>query len=86
MRGRLMMTDTLHALFNRTWLLDCDVCGDRVRLRVPEPDHSAEWQTLVNQWRAEHHGLVYLDSAPSTMHGPVTAHAADVTLNGCESE
>ncbi len=78
------MTDTLQALFNRTWLLDCDVCGDRVRLSVPEPGNQAGWQTFVNQWNAEHHGHVYLDSAPSTMHGPVAALAADVALNRCE--
>jgi len=79
------MTDTLHALFNRTWLLDCDFCGDRVRLHWPEPGSSAEWQTLINQWRDEHHGHVYIDSVPSTMHGPVTALAADVTVNRCEA-
>ncbi len=84
-RGAAKMTDTLHALFNRTWLLDCDACGDRVRLRVPEHGNPAQWQTVVNQWRAEHHGHAYLDSAPSTMHGPVAALAADVTLNRCEA-
>lgn len=79
------MTDTLHALFHRTWLLCCDLCGDQTRLVWPDATVDRDsWQRFVNAWKAEHDGgHVYIDSCPSTMTGPTTIHPADATVRGC---
>ena len=82
------MTDTLHAIFNRTWLLHCDFCDDRVRLVCPDVTVDRElWQRFVNHWKDEHGGHVYMDSVPSTLPGPVTAYPDELAVRRCvESE
>lgn len=78
------MTDTLHAIFNPTWLLHCDFCEDRVRLVRPDATVDRQlWQRFVNDWKDEHHGHVYMDSVPSTLPGPVAAYPAGLTVRTC---
>lgn len=79
------MTDTLHAIFNRTWLLHCDCCADRVRLVCPDTTvDRIEWQAFVNHWKDEHHGHVYIDTVPSTIPGPPTCYPSAATVRRCE--
>ncbi len=83
-RRERKVTDTLHALFHRTWLLHCDICEDRVRLPCPDTHDRDEWQAFINAWKAVHHGHVYLDSAPNGLPGPVTTSGAGAVLTECE--
>ena len=80
------MSDTLHAIFNRTWLLHCDYCGDRVRLVWPDATvDELLWQRFINIWKDEHGGHVYMDSVPSTMAGPLACYPDELSVRRCAS-
>lgn len=54
-------------LAGSTWLLACDLCGNRTRL----PDHHADLNRYLYEWKLIHDGHVYLDR-PGVFNPPMT--------------
>jgi hypothetical protein len=81
-----MTGDVLHAVLHRTWLLECGLCGDQVRLTWPTAADAGTWQTLINDWEDEHADPhVCIDTVPSTSAGPLAALPSPDLLRRCQT-